>query len=200
MKTVTEKGDGQIQVLEEEKQEIQREVSSMIQNPNINTSNNRNGRHYVRCEPCSQKRNVVKMFKRKAKLPSIAQEAGTIFREPVVASHCRTDFHREAIKVQRISFLLAKELRQSNPMGRAILTAKSQLANRIGSLMLHVHYSANRLSLSSNSLANFFQFTNWDPGDLSIDLQYLSPNGHNELLDCIVASHKDILSAKLKET
>ena len=61
--TVTEKGDGQIQVLEEEKQEIQREVSSMIKNANENTSNKlngkkfikhfyRNGRHYVRCEPC----------------------------------------------------------------------------------------------------------------------------------------------------
>ena len=63
----------------------------MIVNANENASNNlnekkfiqhfhRNGRQYDRCEPCFQKRNVVKMFKRKAKLPSIAQEAGNILR------------------------------------------------------------------------------------------------------------------------
>ena len=119
------------------------------------------------------------MFSKKAKLPSIAQEAGTFFREPVAASHCSNNFYREIIKAQRISSLLAKGTHQSIPMGRAILTANFQLANRIGSLMIYVHHSAKRLILSANSfpsrvavtsLANSFQFTNWDPGDLSIDL------------------------------
>ncbi len=43
----------------------------------------KNGRHYVHCETCFSNPNVVKIFSRKAKLPAIAQEPGTIYRKSV---------------------------------------------------------------------------------------------------------------------
>ena len=60
----------------------------------------KNDRHYVRCETCFSNPNVVKIFSRRAKVPSIAQEAGTIFRKSVVSDHLNSEIYREATKKQ----------------------------------------------------------------------------------------------------
>ena len=62
----------------------------------------RNGRHYVRCIPCSKCPEIVKIFFRNAKVPSIAQDCGTIFREETVSAHITNTYHKEALKAFRL--------------------------------------------------------------------------------------------------
>ena len=69
----------------------------------------KNVRHYVRCEACFSNPNVVKIFSRRAKVPSIAQEEGTIFRKSVVSDHLNSEIHREAMKKKRLMSVKGSE-------------------------------------------------------------------------------------------
>ena len=171
----------------------------------------KNGRHYVRCETCFSNPNVVKIFSKKAKVPAIAQEPGTVFRNSVVSNHLNSEIHREATKAKRLLSLKGPEKLQatkSTPIGRALSTADAQLAVKVGGLLLHVYHGAKRLTLSANSfpsrvvvsrLAREFSFDDWSASDMPQDLQYLSPNAHSEFLKCIVKSDRNSLALKMSD-
>ena len=169
----------------------------------------KNGRHYVCCETCFSNPNVVKIFSRKAKVPAIAQEPGTVFRNSVVSDHLNSEIHCEATKAKRLLSLKGPEklhATKSTPTGRALSTADAQLAVEVGGLLLHVYHGAKRLTLSANSfpsrvvvsrLAREFSFDDWSASDMPQDLQYLSPNVHSEFLKCIVKSDRNSLALKM---
>ena len=171
----------------------------------------KNGRHYLRCETCFSNPNVVKIFSRKAKVPAIAQEPGTVFRNSVVSDHLNSEIHREETKAKRLLSLKGPEklhVTKSTPIGRALSTADAQLAVKVGGLLLHVCHGAKRLTLSANSfpsrvivsrLAREFSFDDWSASDMPQDLQYLSPNAHSEFLKCIVKSDRNSLALKMSD-
>lgn len=138
----------------------------------------KNGRHYVRCETCFSNPNVVKIFSRKAKVPAIAQEPGTVFRNSVVSDHLNSEIHREATKAKRLLSLKGPEklhATKSTSIGRALSTADAQLAVIVGGLLLHVYHGVKRLTLSANSfpsrvvvsrMAREFSFDDWSASDM----------------------------------
>ena len=172
----------------------------------------KNGRHYVRCETCFSNPNVVKIFSRKAKLPAIAQEPGTIYRKSVVSDHLNSEIHREAKKTKRLLSLKGPEklhMTSLTPIGRALSIADAQLAAKVASLFFHVYHGAKRLTLSANSfpsrvvvsrIANAFSFDDWSINDMPNDLQYLSPNAHSEFLKCIVKTDRNSLASKMSNS
>ena len=143
----------------------------------------KNGRHYVRCETCFSNPMVVKMFSRRAKVPAISQESGTIYRKSIVSSHFESEIHREARKTSRLSSLTGPEklqLTRLTPIGRALSVADARLAAKVGSLFLHVYHGAKRLTLSANSfpsrvvvsqISSSFSVDGWNTNDISHDPQ-----------------------------
>lgn len=83
----------------------------------------KNGHHYVRCETCFSNPNVVKISAGRLKVPAIAQEPDTIFRNSVVSDHLNSDIHREATKTKRLLSLKGPEnlhVTKLAPTGRAL--------------------------------------------------------------------------------
>ena len=88
-------------------------------------------------ETCFSNSNVVKIFSRRAKVPAIAQELGTIYRKNVVSDHLNSEIHREAKKKKRLLSLKGPEklhMTSLTPIGRALWIADAQLAAKVGSL------------------------------------------------------------------
>ncbi|CAB4006718.1 Hypothetical predicted protein [Paramuricea clavata] len=155
---------------------------------------------------------VVKIFSRKAKLPAIAQEPGTIYRKSVVSDHLNSEIHREAKKTKRLLSLKGPEklhMTSLTPIGRALSIADAQLAAKVASLFFHVYHGDKRLTLSANSfpsrvvvsrIANAFSFDDWSINGMPNDLQYLSPNAHSEFLKCIVKTDRNSLASKMSNS
>ena len=172
----------------------------------------KNGRHYVRCETCFSNPMVVKMFSMRAKVSAISQEWGTVYRKNIVSSHFESELHRKARKSSRLSSLTGIEKLQMirlTPIGRALSVADAQLAEKVGSLFLHVYLGAKRLPLSANSfpsqlvvsqMSSSFSVDGWNANDISHDLQYLSPNAHRDFLECIVKSDRNSLASTMSNS
>ena len=82
------------------------------------------------------------------------------------------------------------------------------LANKMGALMLQVYNDAKKLTLSAYSwlsrivaalMASEFIFNN-EQYNISLDLQYINPLCHRELLQIIVDSHRKALANTIKES
>ena len=167
----------------------------------------RDGRHLVYCGPCSKESCLVKRFAPKGKLPPITLSTGTVYRKPVTDGHVKSEMHRQVMRKQRLDSLSRIEVAQVSHLDKLISTANEHLANKIGSLLIHVYGDGKKLSLSANSFpirvvtsikSHSFNFNN--PSQEAIldkDLQYVTPKSHFELLKCIVESDRQSLSQKI---
>lgn len=79
--------------------------------------------------------------------PSIATEAGTLYRAEVLNSHVGTAMHLEASKAKRLASLRRDELVVQSPMIAAISESNKALASHVGRLMHHVYLDGMRLTL-----------------------------------------------------
>ena len=84
-------------------------------------------------------------------------------------------------------------------MRKALADGQLRLANKIGKLMMHVYHGAKALKLSVNSFpprvlvaefANSFLYGHPKKSVPDLNLPYLSQNGNNELLNCILRSNR----------
>lgn len=93
------------------------------------------------------------------------------------------------------------EVAKSTTFGQMVIKSKGILANRIGSLIIHVYGDAKKLTLSAHScpmrvitgeLSSSFKFnhTNEENNFDTNDFQYLTPNFHKDLLKTIVKSYR----------
>lgn len=115
----------------------------------------------------------------------------------------KTDYHIECKKAERLKTL--KKLKM--PCDQHISKAHIQMANRICSLAITVFNDAKKLSLSAftwpsrivcGELAKSFDFNSSAPNRNSkLDLQYLNPTMHINILYTIVEAETQIIRDKL---
>jgi len=68
-----------------------------------------NGRHYIRYTACFEEPSVIRRFSNKSKLPVIAQESGTIYREKILNEHLSNSSHIEALKAYKLKILMLQK-------------------------------------------------------------------------------------------
>lgn len=125
-------------------------VSNICKKSDIFKHYHRNGKHFVRCEICYKFPNLVKAFSEKNQIPNIAQECGAIYRNEYVNKHLETKYHLHCEKAIRLSTLPALDSGKSS-IDDLILKSQSNLANKIGSLLIHVYGDAKKLTLSAQT-------------------------------------------------
>ena len=164
------------------------------------------GKHFVRCETCLRNISTVKLFIKK-QLPAIVQECGVLYRTRTVENHNQTDYHKAALKSNKLQALPHEKIYEKTPMGIMISNANEKLANKMGTLMLQAYNDAKKLTLSAYSwpsrvvaaqIASEFIF-NDEQREVKLDLQYISPAYHRELLQVVVDSHRQTLANTIKE-
>ncbi|XP_025190261.1 uncharacterized protein LOC112590884 isoform X2 [Melanaphis sacchari] len=132
---------------------------------------------------------------------TIAQICGTIYREDVKKKHLLSEGHILCTRAHRLSSLSSSEVLKdkSSAIGLAVSKANNDLASKIGSCMIHVYNDAKKLTLSGYSFpgrvvvsryASNFQMNSNEFEMNNTDLQYLSPNGHRNFLECIANTDK----------
>jgi oligoribonuclease (3'-5' exoribonuclease) len=165
------------------------------------------GQRYIRCEPCYQHPNIVRIHSKNRKVPAISLKDGTRYRALILADHLKTSMHIATRKAFRQTSLTQAELLEKTPIGRCISDANLTLANKIGGLMLHVCTSAKKLTMSAQTLparyvagklAESFNFNATDKEPPSIDFQYTNPTCIRELMAAIVKSDRDTFACHLK--
>ena len=167
----------------------------------------REGRHYVHCATCCKHPDIVRMHGHKSRLPAIATESGTVYRQAVVSEHLASLWHKEAVKCDQINKLSAVEISLQAPLNVLISKGNETVANKVGNLMVSVYNDAKRLTLSEHSwpsrvvasqIGNNFIYNEKCSTSDKLDLQYVNPPSHRLFLSCIVSAHyKDILNTLL---
>jgi hypothetical protein len=158
----------------------------------------KDGRHYVRCISCFSCPDIVRIYCRNGKLPAIVQENGTIFREETVNLHVQSTYHLKSQIAFRLKSIPKSQAMESSEMGQILITANEKLANKIGSLMIHVYHDAKKLTLSANSfpgrlvagdIANAFQIMSNRQQDFVTRMNTFAQN-----LTCITMHKRENIS------
>lgn len=120
--------------------------------------------------------------------------------------HMKSEYHLECIKAEKKLFNKPDEEKQF--MDFHISNTNKELANHIGKLMLQVYVDAKKLSLSayswpsrfvSSEAGHSFDFNSNSASTVptNINLQYVTPSSHCDLLGTIVHSYSEEIKIKL---
>lgn len=145
-------------------------------------------------------------------MPVITSLNGTRFRQAILDEHVKKLYHIECLKADKIKSLTEPTMKLA-PMDKMISKANEDLANYIGKLCINIYNDAKRLNLSAwswpsryvaNEVANSFNF-NCSEQQTSIippklNLKYINPPSHLEILNCIVASDQNNFKEKIKNS
>ena len=169
----------------------------------VNTS----GRKMVRCSVCFKHPHIARMFSnKKNQLPAVCSEFGTAPRKELLESHLASEMHKECMKADLDETLHSGHGKKTV---KAMFTAQQKhIAVKMFSCLYTVFNDAKRGTLSawswpSREVANLFgaEFKNEDIADNPVisneSLQYLVPQMHAELLECIVAADKQSVKDKV---
>jgi len=123
----------------------------------------------------------------------ICLEQGTEARGQTIQEHLKSKAHQECLKAERLNKLSAVAKSQEVPLVKILTLQRQKLANKIGSLIIHVYNDAKCLTTTAFSwpsrviaakIAHQFNysepFTPYNPSDF--DLQYIRPPVVQELL------------------
>lgn len=163
------------------------------------TSNNQSFR-YVRCKVCIANPSVVKMFCTKKGMPSIATAEGTRYRTRSLEEHFKSKHHEETKKAESFKNMQLNQNKES--IDFHISQANKHLANHIGKLILQVFTDAKKLTISayswpaiyvSGEASHHFDFNEKSEPTIpkNIELQYVNPNSHLELMSAVVKSYDE---------
>ena len=81
-------------------------------------------------------------------LPPICQPEGTEAREQTIREHLQSTAHQECLKAERLKKLSNAQKSNSVQLMKMINSQRQQLANKIGSLIIHVYNDAKCLTSS----------------------------------------------------
>lgn len=155
-------------------------------------------RRFVYCKLCVKYPDIVRRFCNNTKLPTIATETGIRFKKEHVERHFVSLYHQ---KCKETESLLKDDSKNTNKklIDMHISEANKARANHIGKLLIQVYTDAKKLSLSAFSWPsrfvaseaghNFdFNTTNSTTIPSSINIQYITPSSHLDLLKTITNS------------
>lgn len=164
---------------------------------------------FIRCDICRQFPLIVKRYGPK-KPPAMTTETGTRYRQTIRDEHVRSQYHIECVKADKIKSLRVDD--QAPPMDVAVSKANAKMTDFVGKLMIQVYNDGKRLNLSAFSWPSRFvsseassafssnsecQAKGIIAGDLN--LQYVNPPGHLQLMSTIVSSHREELLKKIEQ-
>lgn len=163
--------------------------------------------NYVQCEICLQNPLTVKLYAN-GKRPRITTEEGTQFRGFIVTEHMTKKYHIECVKAWRLKVKEGNDDKATS-LVRMCSVLNEKLANKVGSYAVTIYNDAKRLTLSAFSwpsrqvcfaIGSAFNINdpNQNAGDVQkLDLQYLTPKFHSEILECIVAVESNFIQQKI---
>ncbi|CAB3995664.1 Hypothetical predicted protein [Paramuricea clavata] len=129
-------------------------------------------RKRIRCKACNENSDVVKRFFYRGRIPPIC--TGTEARTGTIATHLRSETHKESVKLNRIKGLSSSEKNTSNTLiqDSKCTNTPSRQSNRV----------------VTSEIAHTFDYNNpFEEYDASVfDLQYVTPASHQQLLKIIV--------------
>ena len=156
-------------------------------------------RKRIVCKVCLPNPEIVKRACYRGRLPPICQPEGTESREQTIREHLQSSAHQECLKAERSKKLSNVQKSQSVPLMKMVNSQRQQLANKIGSLIIHVYNDAKCLTSSAFSwpsrviaakMAHDFDcnksFESYSASNF--DLQYIRPAFVQELLRTIVSA------------
>lgn len=164
--------------------------------------------NFVQCEICLQNPTTVKLYANNVR-PQITTEEGTQFRGYIVTEHMKKKYHIECVKAWRLKVKDGNDDKATN-LVRMCSKLNEKIANRIGSYAVTIYNDAKRLTLSafswpsrqiSYAIGNEFNINDPDQNAANVqnlDLQYLTPKCHSEILECIVMVENDFIHQKIK--
>lgn len=141
------------------------------------------------------------------KPPAITSENGTRFYDKILSEHLKSTYHEECSKAYRISTV---EKKRTAPMEIAISKAAKQQIEYIAKLMIQVYLDGKQLNVSARSWpsryvaaeASLVYKVQDHSGRIvpkNINLQYVNPPGHLNLMTAIVQCHRPELLRKINE-
>lgn len=168
------------------------------------------GINKIRCKVCSRFPKIVSRYTNNI-IPRIAQNIGAQFRSKTLELHLATKYHAECLKADKLKPLI----HETNPKNRTtldnmILGGQAKVANIIGRRAISVYADAKCLSNSARSwaarqmaeqFAECFEYNDVVKNEENIrkiSMNYLNPNFHAEILDCITSAEKNMIANKLK--
>lgn len=167
------------------------------------------GVRYLRCNVCSEFPEIVKRITNQ-KLPAIVTQSGTKYRNNIYQDHKLKDFHAECVKAHNLKNGKEALTMSSAPMDALIKRANSEQADHIGNLFISVFTDAKKLTLSAWSwpsrcvaleAGKAFHYNEPSKPTIppNVNLQYINPGKHCEILQCIVESNQKNLVKKIND-
>lgn len=169
-------------------------------------------RNQMHCIICVKYPDTVRQFGLNRKSPPVTTINGTQYRKITCDEHLKSQYHFECVqRLRRSEIRTAGIAGSSTPLEKMISTANEKLANLIGRYAFTVYNDAKRLTLSAwswpaRAVAQEFGVMyniNEPTKNLSargqINLQYLNPGSHAEILDCIVHVESTLIAKKINE-
>lgn len=168
------------------------------------------GINKMRCKVCFRFPNIVARYT-KNNIPKIAKNIGVQYRTKILSLHLATKYHEECVKADKLKPLIHEtNPKQRTTLDNMILGAQAKAANILGRRAISVYADAKCLSNSARSwaarqiaeqFAECFDFNDVEKNEENIkkiSMNYMNPNFHAEILDCIVTAEKSIIEDKLK--
>lgn len=162
------------------------------------------------CKHCVKYPHLVRQFAPNNRVPRIAHLDGTEFRGTIIKTHIKTKYHTECVKKWRLDVKEGTD-DSSTDLVRMISTVNEKLANKIGGYSITVYNDAKHLTLSAFSfpsrqlafqIGQAFNINNPKQNAKDIELlnlQYLTPICHAEILDCIVEVERGSIEKQINE-
>jgi hypothetical protein len=181
---------------------------------------NSTGRRLVRCRICFKFPHVAQLFsKKKGQLPAVCTDVGTVPRKDLLEAHLASEVHTECLKMdmlEQVKEYTGAQKPKQNVVKHMFNTKQMQLAGKMGRCFYTVYNDAKRATLSAwswpsrevahllgcnaeKSLSSGSRIDNVLEIQNST-LQYLIPQTHADLLDCIVKAHKETLKQKVLDS
>lgn len=188
------------------KSEYEAETAKYIHS--FNVQQRKRSRRFVRCEVCRQFPRIVRLHTDNNKMPPITTEAGTRFNQSTVEHHFLSKYHEKCKEAAQIATGAVSATKKKALIDVHVSEANKIRANHIGKLFIQVYGDAKKLTVSAYSwparyviaeAAHSFDFNANNatiPSDLNI--QYVNPPNHLNLLKIIVQSHQQDFKKKIE--
>lgn len=158
---------------------------------------------YVRCKVCVALPNIVRMNSDNKKPAPITTIEGARYRQSYVVSHFESKCHKSC----KMVINLPNESKSGIDIHFS--NANKKLASHVSKLLFDIYVDAKKMTNSAYSWPSRFvaaeagRIFNYDDNHAQtiphLNLQYVNPNMHLELLHTIVRSDKESLKNKLKK-
>lgn len=173
-----------------------------------------NNKPHVSCTVCVKYPDIVKRMTDNKKRAAITLESGTYSRPDIIAAHLKSKYHLECVKIDRMNQLQPSKKSERSVLDSMISKANEKQANVIGKFAYSIYNDAKKLTLAawnwpsrivSFELGRLFDFNKTAENSIvadninKVNLQYVNPKSHAEILECIVNANRGYLTSKIEK-